>query len=52
MTNQNSAGGKNSTVTNSMQVNKKSIEVGKPFSLEMASNIQGKEFIISKNIRL
>ena len=49
LTNQDSAGGNSSTVLHSMQVNKKSIEIGQLFLLETASNIHEKEFNNSEN---
>ena len=51
LTNQDSAGGKNSTVLHSMyKVNRKSSEIGQLFLLEKALNIYEKEFRIRKTI--
>ena len=50
LTNQDLAGEKNSTVLNSIYVDKKSVEVGQLFSLEAASNIHEKEFILPETL--
>ena len=50
LTNQDSVGGKTCTVLTSMYVNRKGIEIGQLFSLEMALNINEKGYTIPKTI--